>query len=172
MLEGIAETKAKCAGFYPLANTVSKPRDLESPPLLSSSILSSPAQGIQPRILDLTPSRITLEGSKWRVGQEGKSQRKEGVHPLPNQSAQISKHPLAGPPAPTVSGAGGAHGRKVRRIFCVWPRTPICVPRRVRIWREGQSGWGISGPRLPQPQPQLRLQSLLVVAEREQRDGQ
>lgn len=27
----------------------------------------------------------------------------------------------------------------------------ICVPERVRIWREGQSVGGISGPRLPQP---------------------
>lgn len=52
------------------------------------------------------------------------------------------------------------------------PHPMICVPGRVRIWREGQSGGGSLAPASPHPQPQLRLQSLLVVAEREQRDGQ
>lgn len=62
--------------------------------------------------------------------------------------------------------------KKAKAQLCPASHPLICVPGRVRIWREGQSDWGISGPRLPPPPTQLRLQSLLFVAEREQRDGQ
>lgn len=106
-----------------------------------------------------------------RPGRE-ESKKGTGAPPSPTGLLRSPSTLWQNPLLPHVRRMRNPQEKGEAHLLCLASYPLIGVPRRVRIWREGQSGWGISGPRFPHPQPQLRLQSLLVVAEREQRDGQ
>ena len=111
------------------------------------------AQGTQPGISDFLSIRITLESSKWcRPGSE-EPEEGSGIPPFSTQVCADLQAPFGqDPQLPSVRGRE-SRLEKAEAHHCLRlaSHPMICVPGRVRIWREGQSGEGISGPRLPPP---------------------